>query len=89
MADESPSRREMLTVKAFDPATGGEIDVSISYERLQAIAKRSTGQIKEVAELIPQVLQCRGPIFEGLAADADEDQRGVGWRCYCGIPDRS
>jgi hypothetical protein len=63
--------------------------VQISYERLHAIAKRSAGQIKEAAELVPHVLQCRGPVFEGLSSDADEDVRGTGWRCYCGLPDRS
>jgi hypothetical protein len=89
VADEAPSRREMLTLKAFDPATGGEIDVHISYLRLQALGKRSMGQTKEAAEVVPQVLMSRGPVFEGLTTDADEDSRGVGWRCYCGIPDRS
>jgi hypothetical protein len=89
VVDETPSRREMLTFKAYDPATGDNIDVSISYERLQAIGKRSLGQIKEAAELVSQVLQCRGPVFEGLSRDANNDIRGVGWRCYCGLPDRS
>lgn len=89
MADEAPSRRGRLAVKAWDPVTRGEIDVYISYERLQSVAKRSRGQIKEAAELVPQTLQCRGPVFEGLSTDADEDSRGVGWRCYCGLPDRS
>jgi hypothetical protein len=48
--DEPPGRRETLTVKAFDPATGGDIDVYISYERQQAVGPRSLRQIKEAAE---------------------------------------
>ena len=77
----------MLNIKGHDPVTGKEIDVYISYERLQAIAKRSRGQIRETAELVPLTLQCRGPVFEGLCVDGDEDRRGVGWRCYCSSPD--
>jgi hypothetical protein len=91
VADEAPSRRDRLTIKAWDPITGGEMDVYISQERLLAIGKRSRGQILETAELVPQALQCRGPVFEGLYTEADEDKdkRGVGWRCYCSLPDRS
>jgi hypothetical protein len=89
VADKEPTRREMLVFKAFDPVTGGEIEVYISFERLQAIAKRSKGQVLEAAEIVPQALQCRGPVFEGLCTDKDEDTRGVGWRCYCCLPDRS
>ena len=29
------------------------------------------------------------PLPAGLGSEADEDKRGVGWRCYCGLPDRS
>jgi hypothetical protein len=79
----------MLTCKAWDPVSGSEIDVFISHDRLQAIGKRSRGQILEAAELIPQALQCRGAVFEGLCLEEDEDRRGVGWRCYCCFPDRS
>jgi len=89
VADESPSRRDYLTIKAYDPATKGEIDVYLSHARLLAVGRRSKGQILEAAEVVPQVLQCRGSVFEGFRSDEDEDKRGVGWRCYCGVPDRS
>jgi hypothetical protein len=89
VADEASSRRERLTIKAFDPVTGGEIEVYISYERLMAIGKRSKGQVMEVAEVVPQALQYPAAVFDGLTTDTDEDQRGVGWRCYCVRPDRS
>jgi hypothetical protein len=91
VADEAPSRRGRLTIRAHDPETGGEIEVYVSYERLQAIAKRSRGQVMEAAEQVPQVLQQHGPEWEGLRNDEDEDRQagGVGWRCYCGVPDRS
>jgi hypothetical protein len=42
-----------------------------------------------MAEVVPQVLQQHGPVGEGLRRDEDEDARGVGWRCSCGLPDRS
>jgi hypothetical protein len=91
VANAESSRREVLTVKAHDPVSGADIDVFISQERLLNVASRSRGQLLEVRDLVPQALQCRGPIFEGLCKDADEDQRGrgVGWRCYCCLPDRS
>jgi hypothetical protein len=89
VADESPSRRDLLAINAYDPESKGEIEVYISHERLLAVGRRSKGQILEAAELVPQVLQCRGPVFEGFRKEEDEDKRGVGWRCYCGIPDRS
>jgi hypothetical protein len=66
VADESPSRRDFLTIKAYDPAMKGEIDVYLSHERLLAIGRRSRGQILEAAEVVPQILQCRGPVFEGF-----------------------
>ena len=34
----------------------------------------------------PAVLQHPAAVFEGLRWDEDEDRKGVGWRCYCGIP---
>jgi hypothetical protein len=79
----------MLAIKAFDPVTGGEIEVYISQERLLAIGKRSQGQTLEAAYLVPLTLQCQGLVFEGLRREADEDRRGAGWRCYCSLPDRS
>ena len=43
----------------------------------------------EAAYIVPHVLQKPVAIFEGLREDEDEDRRGVGWRCYCGIPPHS
>ena len=28
-------------------------------------------------------------IFEGLREAEDEDRRGVGWLCYCGVPSKA
>ena len=81
-------RRDYLTISAAD-APSGTIDVLISHDRLIAVAKRSIGQINEAAEIVPASLQKPGAIFEGLCQDDDEDHRGVGWRCYVSVPDRS
>lgn len=35
------------------------------------------------------ILQKPTAVFEGLRRDEDEDRRGYGWRCYCGVPDHS
>lgn len=55
----------------------------------KAIGRRSLGQAKECGYIVPHVLQQPTAVFEGLREDDDEDRRGVGWRCYCGVPDRA
>ncbi len=44
---------------------------------------------KECGFIVPMILQKPTSVFEGLRLDEDEDQRGVGWRCYCGIPNNA
>ena len=39
--------------------------------------------------IVPMILQQPTAIFEGLRQDEDEDSRGMGWRCYCGIPEHA
>lgn len=87
MATEGPTRREGVLLCAVDPVTG-RIDaiVQISFERMQAVGRRSMGHAKECAYAVPAILQHPTAIFEGLRADEDEDRRGTGWRCYCGVP---
>lgn len=82
------TRREYLAISASD-GHGGVLSVFISHERLVTLGKRSKGQILEAAEIVPAVLQNPRAIFEGFCTDGDEDHRGVGWRCYVGLPDRS
>ena len=86
MSDDPESRREMLTLEAVDPASGKPLVVQISHERLLTVARRSMGQAKEAAFIVPAILQKPAAIFEGLRWDEDEDPKGVGWRCYSGIP---
>ena len=43
----------------------------------------------EAAKIVPLVLQRPTAVWEGLGREVDEDKRGVGWRCYCKVPDRS
>ncbi len=91
MADSNRSRRQYLAIEAIDPKDGKPCEVMISYDRMQAVSSRSTGQIMECSDIVPMILQHPTAIFEGLRWDQDEDQdrRGVGWRCYCGIPDHA
>jgi hypothetical protein len=44
---------------------------------------------KECGVIVPQILQHPTAVFEGLRQDEDEDRQGVGWRCYCGIPEHA
>ena len=89
MPDKNSSRREYLSLAAINPVDGKPCEVMISYDRMQSVAKRSMGQVKECGFIIPYILQHPAAIFEGLRRDEDEDSRGVGWLCYCGIPEHA
>ena len=88
MAEPGGTRRAYLEVEAVNPADGKRYVVLISHARVQALAKRSVGQVAECAYTVPAILQRPIAIFEGLRQDEDEDRgAGVGWRCYCGVPE--
>src|SRR5437899_8175899 len=90
MAEGRESRREYLILQALHPATRKlTAQVQISYDRMQTVGRRSLGHAKECGYIVPAILQRPTAIFEGLRRDEDEDSRGVGWRCYCGVPDHS
>jgi len=86
---ESQSRREGIMLEAVNPIDGKTCQVQISFDRMQAVGRRSLGHAKECAYIVPMILQQPTAVFEGLLRDEDEDRRGQGWRCYCGIPDVS
>ena len=90
MPDPAPeTRRQYLLLDAVCPDSGRTIQVQLSYDRLQVVARRSMGHAKEAAFIVPHILQKPTAIFEGLRQNEDEDRRGVGWRCYCGVPPQS
>ena len=90
MSEKKESRRQYLTLQAVNPDDGTLTEeVQISYDRMQTVGKRSMGHAKECGIIVPMILQKPKAIFEGLTKEEDEDRRGYGWRCYCGIPDES
>lgn len=89
MDDSEGSRRKYLTLDAIDPVVGSMTEVQVSFDRMQAVGRRSMGQAKECGLIVPMILQQPTAVFQGLRQDEDEDQRGVGWRCYCGIPEHA
>jgi len=89
MPDKKGSRREYLTIKALDPISGKMGTVQVSFNRMQAVGRRSMAHAKECGYILPEILQQPTAVFEGLCEDDDEDPRGVGWRCYCGIPEKA
>ncbi len=89
MAEQPVARRQYLQLDAVDPDNGKTTKVQISHDRLMAVALRSMGHASEASFIVPHILQKPTAIFEGLRQDEDEDKRGVGWRCYCGVPPHS
>jgi len=75
---------------AIEPGDGTlSCEIQVSFDRMQAVGRRSMGQAKECGFILPRILERPTAIFEGLRSDEDEDRRGYGWRCYCGIPEKS
>jgi hypothetical protein len=89
MPEKGDSRRDYLTVEGLNPIDGTTCEILISYDRMQTVGRRSLGHAKECGLIVPAILQGPIAVFEGLRRDEDEDPRGVGWRCYCGIPAHS
>ncbi len=89
MSEKGEFRRQCISIAAVNPADGKTCEVLISYDRIQTVGRRSLGQAKEYAYIVPEILQHPTAIFEGLRADEDEPRRGSGWRCYCGIPEHA
>lgn len=76
-------------IDAINPGDGKPLKVQISYDRLQVVIRRSAGHARDAAVLVAYILQKPRAIFEGITREEDEDRRGIGWRCYCGIPPHS
>ncbi|MGC8561270.1 MAG: hypothetical protein ACP5O1_11400 [Phycisphaerae bacterium] len=89
MGEPEGTRRSNLEIEAVDPRDGSRTTVIISHDRLQAVARCGEAHIHEAANIVPEILLRPQAVFEGLCEDTDEDRRGVGWRCYCGIPSRA
>ena len=89
MDTRKDTRRDYLTIRAVNPDDGKTCEVLISFDRMQAVGRRSMGHAKECGYIVPAILQKPTAIFEGLRRDEDDDSKGVGWRCYCGIPENA
>lgn len=90
MPPPADSRRKYITLLAVEPKDGTlSCEVLVSFDRMQAVGRRSLGQAKECGYIVPIVLKKPSAIFEGLRRDEDEDRWGYGWRCYCGVPEQS
>ena len=89
MADKERTRRGYLTLQALNPVDGTMGQAIVSFDRMQTVGRRSMAHAKECGIIVPMILQSPAAVFEGLCRDEDEDQRGVGWRCYCGIPEHA
>jgi hypothetical protein len=66
MAAKEPSRRSYLSLKALDPLSGQTCEVQVSFDRMQAVGRRSMAHAKECGVIMPLVLQDPAAVFEGL-----------------------
>lgn len=86
MPEQNRTRRDYLSIAALNPVDRGTCEVFVSYDRMQAVGRRSMGHAKECGVIVPAILQEPTAVFEGLRRDEDEDRSAGGWRCYCGVP---
>jgi hypothetical protein len=89
MAEKGETRRQYILLDAINPEDGKPCKIQVSFDRMQSVSRRSLGHASECGYIVPAILQKPTAIFEGLRQDDDEDRRGVGWRCYCGVPTNS
>src|SRR5688500_7928270 len=85
-SDPQPTRREPLAFEAVDGDTGRLVPVQLSYDKLRSLKTAGAGRLYEARDVVREALRAPVAIFEGLTRDADEDRRGVGWRCYVARP---
>jgi hypothetical protein len=77
MPPPEDSRRKYITLLAVEPKDGTlSCEVLVSFDRMQAVGRRSLGQAKECGYIVPTVLKKPSAIFEGLRRDEDEDRWG-------------
>jgi hypothetical protein len=76
-----PQRAGYVTIRGINPFTREEWDIRISHARMDSVAKRSLGQLKELAHTLPEVLRYPTAVFQGVREDGERD-----WLCYCGQP---
>ncbi len=59
------SRRQYLTLLAIEPKDGSlTCEIMVSYDRMQAVARRSMGQAKECGLIVPAILT--PPVFRWI-----------------------
>jgi hypothetical protein len=66
MSGPKGTRRDYLTLAALDPASGQMGTVQVSFDRMQAVGRRSMAHAKECGLIVPQIVQHPTAIFEGL-----------------------
>jgi hypothetical protein len=75
-------RRGYEVRDASDPHDGKLWQIRVSHRRMDEVARRGYGQAKELAFLVPEVLESPCAIFQGVREDGEDD-----WLCYCGRPE--
>jgi len=90
------TRREGLAVDAICPDTGKTITLYLAHSRLIWFEKsKNAVPIYQAHHLVPKITIKPKPLYTGLLNEKDDSQkgltrneRGVGWICYAGIPDK-
>jgi len=56
MSSHGPSRRDYITLLAIEPKDGTlTCEVQISFERMQAVGRRSMGHARECGLIVPMI----------------------------------
>lgn len=71
-----------VALAAISPTDGKQWDVYLRQARIEAAARRGMGAARELAYLVPFVLQNPTAIFRGV-----RDEGESMWLCYAGLPE--
>lgn len=91
--ETNPKKKERagyISLDALDFRDRGTFDVLLAQEKIKRARFAGIQLAKELAFLVPEILQSPKAIFEGIRWDNDEDRTSVdSWLCYCGVPSRA
>jgi hypothetical protein len=70
-----------VAIEAVSPKDGKRCEVFLRQSKIEATAKRGMGAARELAYLVPFVLQNPNAVYRGVREEGESQ-----WLCYAGSP---